>query len=508
MSRRFLLGLLILWSATGSALGQGRRDLPFLRSNPKFLEVFKEPAAEPRRSTVRILCDGKDTSLGMVVDADGWILTKADELQGKIDCRLADGRILEAKVVGVEQRNDLALLRVQAKDLVPVRFAPSKLVAVGDWIACVGPDELPVAVGVVGVATRKLALRPIRKDLSKSGYLGIGIEADDEGLRIMQVLPKTAAEKAGVKSGDLILALNGKNYREPEDFIQELGKSKPGDTITLKLRRGEEELELRPTLGKRDAKSNRSEMQNMMGSELSNRRTGYDTILQHDSIVKPVDCGGPLVDLEGRVVGINICRAGRTESWAVPSEVVQALLKDLKSGKLAPRAEKIETSKTAGENAAEELLGLMKERLSLVEGVARAKWNAGSPIADAKREGRLLASRVEDAAALGLDRDLVRAFLEGQLAASKKYQAGLFEKFKKDGVKEFPKVADLRRELRPRIDQIDREMVATLARLVPHLREKAVQERLRRDGENLLGPDFDAEVRRLALAALLRNDRK
>jgi S1-C subfamily serine protease len=77
-------------------------------------------------------------------------------------------------------------------------------------------------------------------------------------------------------------------------------------------------------------------MQNLMGSALSPRRSGYPTILTHDSIVKPADCGGPLVDLDGNVIGINISRAGRTESWAIPTEIIQDVLADLKSGKLAP----------------------------------------------------------------------------------------------------------------------------------------------------------------------------
>lgn len=72
-----------------------------------------------------------------------------------------------------------------------------------------------------------------------------------------------------------------------------------------------------------------------MGSELSNRITGYATILQHDGVIRPRDCGGPLVDLDGRVVGMNVCRAGRTESWAIPAEIIQPLLGDLMSGRLA-----------------------------------------------------------------------------------------------------------------------------------------------------------------------------
>jgi serine protease Do len=75
-----------------------------------------------------------------------------------------------------------------------------------------------------------------------------------------------------------------------------------------------------------------------MGSELSGRRSGYPTILTHDSVLRPTDCGGPLVDLDGNVIGINISRAGRTESWTVPTEVIQSVLADLKAGKSTPIA--------------------------------------------------------------------------------------------------------------------------------------------------------------------------
>jgi serine protease Do len=76
-----------------------------------------------------------------------------------------------------------------------------------------------------------------------------------------------------------------------------------------------------------------------MGSVLSNRTNGFPVVLQHDSVVLPTDCGGPLVDLQGRVIGINIARAGRVESDAVPSETIRPLLADLMSGKLAPKKE-------------------------------------------------------------------------------------------------------------------------------------------------------------------------
>jgi serine protease Do len=75
--------------------------------------------------------------------------------------------------------------------------------------------------------------------------------------------------------------------------------------------------------------------------------------LQHDTVIRPADCGGPLVDLDGKAVGINIARAGRTESYAIPAEDVIALIAELKSGRLAPVKEEEEKEPTAEEKRVE-----------------------------------------------------------------------------------------------------------------------------------------------------------
>ena len=69
-----------------------------------------------------------------------------------------------------------------------------------------------------------------------------------------------------------------------------------------------------------------SDFMNQMGNTLSRRRDGFDAVFQHDATIEPEQCGGPLVDLDGRLIGINIARAGRIESFALPvTEVVAAL---------------------------------------------------------------------------------------------------------------------------------------------------------------------------------------
>ena len=74
----------------------------------------------------------------------------------------------------------------------------------------------------------------------------------------------------------------------------------------------------------------RDYFQNSMGGRLSKRRSGFPQALQHDSILRPNQCGSPLVGLDGKVVGINIARSSRVSSLALPVSTVQAVVKQLK----------------------------------------------------------------------------------------------------------------------------------------------------------------------------------
>ena len=293
----------------------------FLRSNPKFMQPFREVVQPHTASVVRVQCDGKDTCLGTIVDAGGWILTKAHDLHGKIVCKLSDGSEWESLRFGSDEGNDLTLLRINAKQLKAIRFADSKSTRAGSWVASVGPGQDPIAVGVVSVPTRKVV----------EAYLGIGVEESSDGLTVLNIAQQSPALKAGVRPKEIILTLDGHKFTNLEQFLQRLASCRPGETITLSIRRGRMEQELKVTLQSRERAGDfRQEFQNRLGSELSNRRSGYSIILQHDSVVRPNDCGGPLVDLNGRVIGINISRAGRTESWAIPAEAAQPLIAELK----------------------------------------------------------------------------------------------------------------------------------------------------------------------------------
>jgi len=239
-------------------------------------------------------------------------------------------------VVGVHEAYDLALLKVDASNLTPVVWGDTASAVPGNWVAVPGVGDEPVSVGVVSVAVRKVGPRDLPPVNTNSGYLGVALEPGEKGVKITQVMPKSAADKAGFKVNDLVVAIAGKPVEQPDTMIDLIQRYKPGEKVTIRLRRGDKEEEVTATLDKRPSDS-RSDFQNSLGGALSDRRGGFPKILQHDVVLKPNECGGPLVDLDGKVVGLNIARAGRVETYAVPVDELKPLLADLKAGKYPPR---------------------------------------------------------------------------------------------------------------------------------------------------------------------------
>jgi serine protease Do len=342
LHRLLLCSLLLAWAAPADAQPVNKENS---RIGPKVVQLFRPVVATPSQATVRVVADGKDAALGTIVGADGWILTKWDEVKGKnkIVCKLKDGKELEAKLVGAEKEFDLALLKVEATGLPAVQWRSSKETKVGRWVASAGPAEDPVAIGVISVGPRKLKLgdQP-PKNSANAGYMGVTLGDGMGGAKVQTVAPKSPAQAAGLKVNDLVYEAAGRKITDLETLINTIQSHRAGDVVLLKIKRGEEKLELKVTLAKLP-KEILGNPQERMGSELSGRRGGFPVILQHDSVLKPRDCGGPLVDLDGKVIGINIARAGRTETYAIPADDVQALLPDLKSGKFAIKDDRVTT---------------------------------------------------------------------------------------------------------------------------------------------------------------------
>ncbi len=80
------------------------------------------------------------TGSGIILDADGHILTNHHVIAGRSDIRvvLHDEREYPARLVGSDPKTDLAVLRINAPDLQPLRFGDSDALEVGDWVIAVG----------------------------------------------------------------------------------------------------------------------------------------------------------------------------------------------------------------------------------------------------------------------------------------------------------------------------------------------------------------------------------
>jgi len=386
------------------ANAQAKASIDPSKNNPKILELFKSAVAKPAQSTVSVQIDGKQVALGIIVDADGFIITKSSELDAKdadpkanpvkvreISVKFKDGKQLPAKNIATNDDFDLAMLKVGASNLTPATWSPSNVAPVGNWVATPGVSDKPLAIGIVSVAARNMPPGPkfaLPTSAVDRAYLGIKLAPVEAGVRITSVEPKAAADKAGLKAEDVILAVDGKDTPNPETLSAMIGRHKPGDSVVIRFRREGKEEELTAKLERRPDgfPQDRSDLQNSMGTARSGRRTGFPVTLQHDTDLKAAQCGGPLCDIEGRVIGINIARGGRTDTYAIPTESILPLLPEMMKGKSvfvnnkpAPLADKIKAAEAKVKAAEAEKSKWEKE-------LAKAKGELEKLQADQKKE--------------------------------------------------------------------------------------------------------------------------
>lgn len=314
--------------------------------SPELLAPFKPVNNLLSDSTVRVLSNDSDAAYGTVVSPDGYILTKASELRGPVTVVLKDGSAHEVEVVSVHKGTDLALLKLDLKkagvpQLKPVKFSDSKQAATGNWLLAPSPRSDPVAVGIVSVPTRDLRGSELTSTVNYNrGVIGIGtVDCDEpQGAKITRFQKESAGQESGLMKDDIILSVDGRTVKDTPTLLEVLSDYRKEETIRIKVQRGDVCKEIDVTLGSRilDKDLDRGEIMNRYGSRLSGRRTGFPTILQTDMILDAHNCGGPVCDLDGNVLGISIARAGRVETWVLPSEVIRPLLTDMKAGKFPP----------------------------------------------------------------------------------------------------------------------------------------------------------------------------
>ncbi|HJN12109.1 MAG TPA: trypsin-like peptidase domain-containing protein [Pirellulaceae bacterium] len=296
----------------------------FVRGNA-VLATFKPIVSTAAKSTVEVLCDGKLQILGLVVSADGLVVTKASRLQGKITCRTPEGKKFAAKILLTDTQNDLAVLNLNATGLKPAEWADTDDLLPGRWLATPDVSGAAISVGVVSVAQRKIAGTP--------GVLGVQIRTQEkEGHPTIEaVMDGSGAKNAGMLANDVIVLVKGKPVRSFAELLQAVGEHRPGDVLKTTIERNGKTIEMEVRLGMRDDVFQNLMPHSFSGSDglngpLNQRRDDFPAAIQHDSVLLPSQCGGPIVNVSGRVIGINVARADRTVSYALPSETVMAIV--------------------------------------------------------------------------------------------------------------------------------------------------------------------------------------
>jgi Do/DeqQ family serine protease len=296
-------------------------------SGDPFFEYFFGPQFRQQQPQIR-----EGAGSGVIISSDGYIVTNNHVVDNskEIEVVLNDKRSFTAKVVGSDPNTDIALLKIEEKDLPFIIFGNSDSLKIGEWVLAVGnPFNLTstVTAGIVSAKARNInilnasmkiesfiqtdaAVNPgnsggalvntrgelvgintaiasqtgsfagysfavpssiVQKVVSDIRQYGIvqravlGVEIRDingelakeknikvfEGVYVANVVENSAAEKAGVKSSDIITNVNGVAVKSVAQLQEQVGRYRPGDKIFIEILRDNKKQKLNVELKNR-----------------------------------------------------------------------------------------------------------------------------------------------------------------------------------------------------------------------------------------------------------------
>ena len=317
-------------------LATAQDEIPLLRPEERAVvdaqsealnATLKTKLATAAQSTVRVWSGKKRLAYGTVIGDGRQVLTKWSEVANAASSLVVDGPNREAhdaKIIGVYEEEDLAILEINGEALRPIAWSNEKP-ALGSFLVAPQPDGRSAAFGVVSVLERNLR----ETDLA---FLGIGSDMEHKGpgVKVSEVQPNTGAAAAGLKQGDIVLMVKERPISGLMELKSALTGTQPGETVPLRVRTNGGEKTISVTLSKRPELPKiynpRLEQMERMGGKISRIRDSFTQVLQSDMRPSPDQIGGPVVDLEGRVIGITVARADRTRSFIMPSAAVVKML--------------------------------------------------------------------------------------------------------------------------------------------------------------------------------------
>ena len=274
------------------------------------LQVLESPQGQSAKDKTDVLCHATLWSSEIAV-------TKLSELRkhSEVLLRTNDLKTIVGTVVKKDVRNDLAVLELQK----PIRLGAVPKVADGRLFGFVAIGDDPARLAIIGrVQASSSAAKPV---------LGCGVAIVDGQLQVDYVSPNSAAAKANLLVGDIVLKLDDSPVRSFDEFAARLHPLQPGDWIGFEVLRDGQSVTCHVQLGHDPAgKLDRTNFLDGAVRAISIRRTGFEKSIQHDGDLRPSEMGSPMLSLNGELLGIHIAVSSRETVVGIPARTVQALI--------------------------------------------------------------------------------------------------------------------------------------------------------------------------------------
>jgi putative serine protease PepD len=134
----------------------------------------------------------------------------------------------------------------------PVLDTEGRVVGVAAQIRSDSGGSDGVGYAVPGDTAQRVAQALIQDGKVEHAYLGVSL-GDDGAAKVLDVRAGSPAAQAGLRTNDVVIAVDGKSIETGDELRSAIDAKKPGDEIQLKIRRGSSERELTVELGTRPA---------------------------------------------------------------------------------------------------------------------------------------------------------------------------------------------------------------------------------------------------------------
>jgi len=224
---------------------------------------------------------------------------------------MSGGKTVDARIVYRDNEKDLVLLELaesikgnlEIKSLKTAKLNKNDL---GRFLFSPQPSG-EGKWGVLGTPTFDLPKR------FRAGYSGAYPVMKDGKLQIGMVGYNSAAKLAKVNVGDEVMSINGIKVDTQESFMKEMKKTLPGDNVILQRKVSGVVDTVNMTMLKYPQSGDLHPAERFFGGK-SNYRDGFDGVFVQDAKIIPSECGGPVLDINGNLLGVNIARYSRTST--------------------------------------------------------------------------------------------------------------------------------------------------------------------------------------------------